>query len=64
MTLSKKKSLSESEWNRLCRLPDDDQLAFAALVLDYVGPEEDPFLDGDSELRRRATAILKKHGVR
>jgi hypothetical protein len=46
------------DWQRLKRRRDDDLEAFAGLVLSYVGPVEDPMLDGDAELRRRAKAVL------
>lgn len=47
------------DWERLKKAPVADVAAFAGLVLSYVGPVDDPFLDGDAELRKRATAILR-----
>jgi len=59
-TRATKKQLDECdrEWERLVKTPPTDVEAFAGLVLAYVGPVPDPLLDGDAELRRRATAIL------
>jgi hypothetical protein len=45
-------------WERWKASPDADVEAFARLVLDYVGPFDEPMLDGDAELRRRAKAII------
>jgi hypothetical protein len=44
--------------------PDDDVVAFASLVLDYIGPPSkdaaiEQLLDSDRELRRRARALVK-----
>jgi hypothetical protein len=54
-------SLAHGEWERITRQrpPDDDPAALAALVLAYVGPVPDEHLDGDAELRRRASTILE-----